>query len=482
MQANKSYTEKQELLRLFAFVLALYVLLVAGFRFLAGEQLLYRVSRGSIEAGETTGTLIELCEGCVVEQSFPCSVERLEEVGVRVGGFYRANAGTLIAELCRESDGAVLLSGRFDVSEIADSELLALRAEAPIPNMLGQTLILRLTADSEPGHGVAALCGAVTVSPSLLRVNGESADGALCFSLGGTDVIWTGLHYTTLAFLGGILLTLLLVIEWLCWRKRGRCFLLSAAQTLEHYRFLIRQLVLRDFKVRYKRSVLGVFWSVLNPLLMMLVQYVVFSSLFRSNIPYFAAYLLIGVVMFNFFSEATGLTLMSVINNAPLITKVAVPKIVYPLVRTLSSLINLVLSLIPLTVVCLLTGLRLHKAALLALFFFLCLVLFTLGLGILLSASMVFFRDTQFLWGVLSMMWTYLTPIFYPETIIPAPYRSLFAFNPLYHFIKNARLCLIGGISPEPVEYLRCLLIALAMLLFGIWVFRRHEDEYVLYL
>ncbi len=248
------------------------------------------------------------------------------------------------------------------------------------------------------------------------------------------------------------------------------------------YRFLIKQFVLRDFKVRYKRSVLGVSWSVLNPLLMMLVQYVVFSTLFKSSIPYFAAYLLTGVVMFNFFNESNNLTLMSVLGNAPLLTKVALPKLIYPLTRTLSSLVNLLLSLIPLTLVTLLSGVRLHWAALLALFFFFCLFVFALGLGTLLSASMVFFRDTQFLWSVLSMMWMYMTPVFYPETILPENLRVVLSFNPLYHFLKNARLCLIGGVSPEPFEYLRCLLIAFGMLALGVWVFRRHEDEFVLYL
>ena len=95
---------------------------------------------------------------------------------------------------------------------------------------------------------------------------------------------------------------------------------------------------------------------------------------------------------------------------------------------------------------------------------------------------MVFFRDTQFLWGVLSMIWMYATPIFYPETILPEDYRVILQINPLYHFLKNARICVLDGISPEPVVYIQCMLMALAALVVGALVFRRQQDNFVLYL
>ena len=118
----------------------------------------------------------------------------------------------------------------------------------------------------------------------------------------------------------------------------------------------------------------------------------------------------------------------------------------------------------------------------LALYFMMCLVIFCLGLGMLLSTSMVFFRDTQFLWGVLSMMWMYATPIFYPESILPENFRWVLRINPLYHFLKNTRICILDGISPEPFVYFQCFMIALAMLLVGALVFRKNQDKFVLYL
>ena len=220
----------------------------------------------------------------------------------------------------------------------------------------------------------------------------------------------------------------------------------------------------------------------MNPLLTMCVQYFVFSTIFKNNIQNFAVYLLIGVVMFNFFSEACGMALTSILGNAGLITKVYMPKYIYPLTRVMSSMVNLGISLIPLILVCLATGVHFKKSAVLALYFMMCLVVFCLGLGMLLSTSMVFFRDTQFLWGVLSMMWMYATPIFYPETILPEQFKFVLQVNPLYYFLKNTRICILDGISPEPFVYFQCFMIALAMLLVGALVFRKNQDKFVLYL
>ena len=162
--------------------------------------------------------------------------------------------------------------------------------------------------------------------------------------------------------------------------------------SLARYRFLIRQLVLRDFKTKYKRSVLGVLWSFLNPLLTMSIQYVVFSTLFRSDIPNFIIYLLSGIICFNFFSEATHLCLMSIVANASLIHKVYLPKYIYPFSRTLSSGIDILLSLIPLLIMMLITKTPLRPAALLLPFGLLMLFMLSYGIGLILATMMVFFR------------------------------------------------------------------------------------------
>jgi ABC-2 type transport system permease protein len=278
-----------------------------------------------------------------------------------------------------------------------------------------------------------------------------------------------------------LLLTFIAAV-WFRVRRGKRSYIVNAAVALEKYRFLIRQLVNRDFKTKYKRSVLGIFWSFLNPLLTMLVQYFVFSTIFKNDVPSFAAYLIIGTVMFNFFSEASGMALGSIVGNSGLITKVYMPKYIYPLTRVMSSVVNLAISLAPLIIVCVVTGVQFRKSALLALYFMACVVVFSLGVGLLLSTSMVFFRDTQFLWGVFNMMWMYATPVFYPETILPEGFRFVLQVNPLYHFLKSTRLCILDGLSPEPIVYVQCFLMAMGMLLVGALVFRKNQDRFVLYL
>lgn len=251
---------------------------------------------------------------------------------------------------------------------------------------------------------------------------------------------------------------------------------------LTKYRFLIKQLVMRDFKTKYKRSVLGVLWSFLNPLLTMTIQYIVFSTLFRSDIPNFIIYLLSGIICYNFFAETAGLCLSSIVSNASLIHKVYLPKYIYPFSRALSSSINLLLSLLPLLLMMLLTRTPITPAILLLPFALIMLFLFSYGVGLLLATLMVFFRDTQFLWGVLSMLWMYLTPIFYPETIIPQGFLTLYKLNPMYHVLRFVRTILMAGQSPAPRAYLYCFLLCIAPLLLGLWIFRRKQDRFILYI
>ena len=463
-------------------VLTAYIALVVCFYFLAGEQLRFRDSRGNVDFSPAETGTVELCRGVAVEQTMLLKIQRLSSVSVQFGGYYRENRGTITMELWRGEEPLIRKS--FDASAVQEGTILTLNAGTPIETACDVPLTLRISADSEPGAAVTPLMNTSREPEDgfSLFLNGEPSAGTLCFSAEGTDYIWTGLHYWQFAGVLGGLLVLLSFVVWHRFRTGRPSFIINVLTAMKKYRFLIRQLVARDFKTKYKRSVLGIFWSFLNPLLLMLVQYFVFSAIFESNIPNFAAYLIIGTVMFNFFSEACGMTLTSILGNASLITKVYMPKYIYPLTRTLSSLVNLAISLIPMAVVCLVTGIHLAKSAVLALYFFACLFVFSLGLGMLLATSMVFFRDTQFLWNVVNMMWMYATPIFYPETILSDRFRIILQVNPLYYFLKSIRMCLMDGISPEPVMYFRCLVIALAMLLAGAAVFYKKQDKFVLYL
>ena len=292
-------------------------------------------------------------------------------------------------------------------------------------------------------------------------------------------------------------------LSWLAWVLAGLCYLASLfvlirteesektqkndiffmfTEVRKRYSFLLKQLIHRDFKTKYQASVLGVFWSFLNPLLSMTVYLIVFSLIFRSNIEYFPAYLLTGIVLFNYFSESTSQGLNSIVVNRALITKVYMPKMIYPLAKVLSSAVNLLISFIPMFIVMLVTGVPFHKSLLLLPLVVIFLVSFCLGMTLILSTLNVFFRDTQFLWGVLITVWNFLTPIFYPETIIPAAFRTVYHMNPLYQIVYFMRCITVGGVSPTPLTYLYCCLAAFIPLAIGLYVFRKQQDRFVIYL
>ena len=474
----------QMLCRLAAAALLAYTIFIILFYLLTGEQLHLRQSRGDLELPPSDSGTVELVAGSTVEQSFSVTIQRLERVEVQWGTYYRPNTGTVLMELLDLRDGSVLLSGSFDAAAITEGGLTTLAADKPIEGLYQVPLLLRITSpDGQPGSAASPLMNTQDeVEKGTLVLNGVPASGMLCFAVHGTDYIWTGLHYWAFAVAGELLLLAGLGVIWLRLHQGKHSYVVNAVVAIQKYRFLIRQLVSRDFKTKYKRSVLGMFWSLLNPLLTMFVQYFVFSTIFKSDIPNYPAYLLIGIVTFNFFTEASGMALSSIVGNASLITKVYMPKYIYPLTRVMSSVVNLGISLIPLVLVSLVTGVQFKKSAILSLFFFCCVIIFSLGVGLLLSAAMVFFRDTQFLWGVLSMIWMYMTPIFYPESILPEDFRFILRVNPMYHFLKDIRLCILNGISPEPSVYVQCMLMALGALLIGALVFRKSQDRFVLYL
>ena len=249
-----------------------------------------------------------------------------------------------------------------------------------------------------------------------------------------------------------------------------------------HYAFLLSQLISRDFKTKYKRSVLGVLWSFLNPMLTMAVQYVIFSTLFKSNIDNFPVYLLSGIIIFNFFNESVGQGMTSIVGNASLLTKVYIPKYIFPVYKVLSSMVNVLISLLPLFLMMVITGVHFTKAILLMPLVLFFVMLFNMGMSMLLSASMVFFRDTQFLWSVLVMLWNFLTPIFYPESIIPIAYRTLFHMNPMYQYIYFMRTIILDGVSPAPMNYAYCLLASAGMFLIGLFVFKKSQNRFLLHL
>lgn len=465
-----------------------YILIVILFYLIAEDQLQFRVDQTEMpQANSSTG---ELVSGTEVRQAFTADADKLLSLSLLAATYDRTNTALLNVAVVDKNGveaGQVTVSSSWLTNGVSEITFLT-----PVEITPRATYELIITSpDGTGGNTIALMYGNSMALPrgempldipaeEQIQVNGVSQEGKLCVRLTTQKTLWIGQIYWHLAIGIGIAL---IAYGWYTLRRiqQGRVtVVLRVAAAFQRYKFLIKQLVLRDFKTKYKRSVLGILWSFLNPLLTMTVQYIVFSTIFRSDIPNFALYLLTGIVCFNFFSEASSMALMSIVGNAPLITKVYVPKYIYPLSRVLSSSINLLFSLIPLLAVMLITGAPLRPALLLLPFGLICLFLFSLGIGLLLSTAMVFFRDTQFLWGVVSMLWMYLSPIIYPESIIPVKFLTLYKCNPLYHIIRFIRIILMDGISPEPKAYGLCIIASAVPLIIGAVVFKKNQDKFVL--
>lgn len=470
-----------------AIALAVYVILALAFYWISGDQLRFRDEKTDfVSASEPIG---ELVQGMEVRQPFTAQADEILSVDMLLSTYARENQCRVLVSIV-DGNGLTLAQTELSGAEIEDNVTRTVSFVQPVQVMPGERYALVLASpDGAPGNAITAWQGStittaraevpVEISDRLL-VNGDAQEGMLHYSFQTRSYFWFGTFYWY--FILGMGLLLAGYCAYLCrMTRQGRRSLgLRVISALQRYGYLMRQLVARDFKTKYKRSMLGILWSFLNPLLTMMVQYIVFSTLFKSDIPNFPLYLLSGIVCFNFFSEATTMGLQSIVGNAALITKVYVPKYIYPVSRVFSSAINLLLSLIPLLAVMLLTETPIRPAILLLPFGLICLVGFCIGMGFVLSTLMVFFRDTQFLWGVVSMLWMYMTPIFYPESIIPAHYMTLYKCNPMYHIIRFVRIVLIEGVSPEPKAYALCLIASFVPLVLGAIIFKKNQDKFIL--
>lgn len=249
----------------------------------------------------------------------------------------------------------------------------------------------------------------------------------------------------------------------------------------QNYKWLLYELVIRDLKIKYRRSVLGYLWSILNPLLMMTVLTIVFSSMFRFNIDNYPVYLLTGQLIYNFFCESTNMSMSSILNGAPLIKKVYLPKYIFPLSRVVSCFTTMIFSLIALFVVMFITDVKFTFTLTVLPFLLVYVFMFSLGIGLVLSVFIVFFRDIQHLYGVFLSALNFLTPIFYPSNMLPDWLEKLMIFNPLYNYITFFREITLYNIYPSINEHLICLGFSITSLCIGGYLFYKNQDKFILY-
>jgi ABC-type polysaccharide/polyol phosphate export permease len=249
------------------------------------------------------------------------------------------------------------------------------------------------------------------------------------------------------------------------------------------YRDLIAYLVARDLKVRYRRSLIGVVWTMLQPLLTMAVLYLVFSHYFHAafDLYNYPVYALSGILFWNFFSQSILASMNSLRGNALILQKLPVPSMVFPVASVISGVVNLCLALVPLGLILLLTGHPLRPSLLFLPLSILLAALFTLGAGLLLSPLAVFFHDVVELIAVALTLLMYLTPIFYPMAIVPENVRFVVRFNPVRSILEVFRDPIYFGKIP-PLQHLAVAAgVALVALALGATLFRRSSDRIPFY-
>lgn len=252
----------------------------------------------------------------------------------------------------------------------------------------------------------------------------------------------------------------------------------DAVRDLWRYRDLLRQLIARNIKTRYKRSVLGILWTLLNPLLMMIVLTLVFSHVFRFHAVNYPVYALCGLVLWNFFAQTTTGAMSELLWGGSLMNRIYLPRAIFAATALGTGLVNLVLSLIPLLLLMIVTGAPIRAAILFLPVPILLTTLFALGLALFLSTLSVYFSDVVEMYQIVLTAWMYLTPIIYPKEALPTKYHWLLNFNPFYHLLEVFRAPLHVGVLAGPKTLGMAALVAVASFLIGWWFFAGKADEF----
>lgn len=243
---------------------------------------------------------------------------------------------------------------------------------------------------------------------------------------------------------------------------------------------LLSELVARDIKIKYRRSVLGVLWTLLNPLCMMIILSIVFSSIFKFDVENFPLYVLSGQVIFNFFNDSTTSSMSAIISSASLIKKVYVPKYLFVLSRVMSSFINLMASFTALLLVMVVTRAELHWTVFLSVIPLAMVVLFSFGVGMFLAAITVRFRDVIHLYSVFTTGLLYLTPVIYPMAALPDVVKTIVMINPLTNYLLMFRDVMFNNTLPSVFSVLLGIAEAALALALGLYVFYKNQDEFIL--
>lgn len=250
---------------------------------------------------------------------------------------------------------------------------------------------------------------------------------------------------------------------------------------LYEHKFLFEELVKRDFKDKYKRTSLGMFWSILSPLLTLLILKIVFGTFFGRAIPNFIIYLFCGNLLFSYFKESTQTGMNSLLNNASIFTKINIPKYIFLLSRNVSSLINFCINLCIFFIFCVFYEINFTWQFFFLFYPIICLLIFNLGIGFILSALYIFFRDIKYLYDIFTMLLMYMSAIFYSISSFPEPFQKIFFCNPLFVYISYFREIVIYNRIPSITLHILALCYAFFAIIIGAWFYKKFNKTFLYY-
>ena len=250
----------------------------------------------------------------------------------------------------------------------------------------------------------------------------------------------------------------------------------------KQYKFVVKELTRREITRKYARSYLGIIWSVLNPMLSMAVTSLVFSTLFKRSINNYPVYYMTGVILWNFFTQATNNSMNALVDNKAMLFRTTLPKHIFVLSRTNTAMVNFLFVFVAYIPLIMILGMKPSVYFLLWIVDFICILLFALGIGYILAVLYVYYADIKYLYGLVTHLWHWLCALYYPVENLNPIAQQLIKANPMYAFIKFARVCTMDGQMPEKMLWIQIAAWGVSVYLLGYLVFRRNENNVMIHI
>jgi ABC-type polysaccharide/polyol phosphate export permease len=248
---------------------------------------------------------------------------------------------------------------------------------------------------------------------------------------------------------------------------------------MKNYKNILRELILQQIILRYRRTIFGYLWTLFNPLLMMLVTSVIFSTLLKMDLKTYAVFLFSGIIAYNYFSNCVGQCASSIVINEGLIKKIYIPVILFPIATSLALLIDSFLMIVSLTIIMLFIGVQFSSTMIFIIPAYILLYMFTLGVSLVAAVMTVYLRDLQHVIGIGMQALMFLSPVYYKPEALSNKVATFMKFNPLTYYIEMFRLPLSEGVVPAGQTYLIGLAFSVGAMTFGIWFFLKNKNKLV---